>query len=141
MIPQTSSTVVVSVGRNGADIQGVWPGWPLAITLIMFTDDASHPANKEISKRVAELYERPNDKFAVGNLEHALQDWGFIVLDDPFAFQDEISALEYFELLQDECRTIMRGRLIRSGPMTYGPFVLRDGPFVERDPYALTTRR
>lgn len=141
MTEDHDTTVVLSVGGGKAEIQGVWPGWPLAITLIMFTNDASHPANRELSLRVGELFERPYDRYTVGNLEHALQDWGFVVLDDPFSFQDEITSREYFELLQDECRAIMRGHLLRGYPLTYGPFVLRDGAFVLKDPYALIPPR
>ena len=137
----TETTVVVSVGRSGVRVQGAWPGWPLAITLLLFTQDASHRGNADISLRVAELFDGTHGRFAIGNFEHALQDWGFVHLEDPFTFQEDISAREYFELLQDECRRIMRFELFQGGPLVFGPYLLRDGFFTTRDRYALAPAR
>ena len=134
------TTAVVTAGRKGIRIQGVWPGWPLAITLLMYTQDDLHPANKEIADLLADLHDRPNDHLAVRDLEYALDHWGFIVLEDGDTLQTEVSSREYFEVLQDATRKVMCERALEGDLLRFGPYLLRDGPFVERDYYALTPR-
>jgi hypothetical protein len=124
--------VVAAIHKNkGVSIQGVWPGWPLAITLALFTQNASDPANLSITECVSSLLDDPNGFEASEDLEVALQEHGLVEYHYTGSrVAPTMTGEEYFELLLDQTRHLMR----EHGPLRFGPYVLRDAPFTLKEP-------
>ena len=116
---------------KGVSIYGIWPGWPLAIALALFTRNASDPANFALTIRIADLLNDPDGYDASEYLEVALCDHGLV--DDHRTgsyVRPSMTGQEYFEVLLDQTRRLMQ----QHGPLRFGPYVLRDAPFTLQEP-------
>lgn len=118
----------IKIKPNKIEAMGLWPGWPLAIAVALFTQDARHQQNLVLARAIESMGEGNYD--SIMHFESLLASMGILQAhnkeDKPYsgawsltyAYSDPEA---FYGMLQDSVLQIISDH---GGSITFPPFIL-----------------